>query len=303
MRKKLHSGGKRETFCLSDASDPLTANLHPIIKTIMKPTKLNLLILATTAILAGHANAATIASANFTGLTASGATSVAVSGTPGVNEFTWSRLGTNLTYSTPSVNMQSGTANALKGTTTATFEGMLGTMASSTTIPIGHTLTLSFIGQYTEAPGNTFGGLRFGFLNSVDLDNAFGMTVGTGGDTFRGIQSGGNGSPLAGGSVTDYTEVTGGAAVTSISTSVYTASFAITRTATNTYSYFGDVNGSTLSATGIVGGFDNYNRIFIRNGSPTADFQIDNVSVTLIPEPSAALLGGLGLLALLRRRR
>jgi hypothetical protein len=31
--------------------------------------------------------------------------------------------------------------------------------------------------------------------------------------------------------------------------------------------------------------------------------EIDNLSVTLIPEPGAALLGGLGLLALLRRRR
>lgn len=36
----------------------------------------------------------------------------------------------------------------------------------------------------------------------------------------------------------------------------------------------------------------------------TAEFAyIDNVSLTAIPEPSAALLGGLGLLALLRRRR
>jgi MYXO-CTERM domain-containing protein len=30
---------------------------------------------------------------------------------------------------------------------------------------------------------------------------------------------------------------------------------------------------------------------------------MDNASLTTIPEPSAALLGGLGLLALLRRRR
>jgi uncharacterized protein (TIGR03382 family) len=30
---------------------------------------------------------------------------------------------------------------------------------------------------------------------------------------------------------------------------------------------------------------------------------VDDVTLTVIPEPSAALLGGLGLLALLRRRR
>lgn len=35
----------------------------------------------------------------------------------------------------------------------------------------------------------------------------------------------------------------------------------------------------------------------------TATFTVDNFNVTVVPEPSAALLGGLGLLALLRRRR
>ena len=270
----------------------------------MKLNKLNPLILAAAAVLAGHANAATIASANFTGLTASGATGVAISGTAGVNGFTWSRLAPNFTYSTPNVNMQSGTANALKATIAGdTFQGMLGTMPS-TTINIGQTLTLSFIGQYTESPANNFAGLRFGFVNSGDLDNAFGMTVGTGGSTSRGIirdTDSIENSPLTG-ATSGITSVAGGATVASITTSVFTASFAITRTATDTYSYFGDVNGSTLTATGVVGGFDNYNAITIRNGSNTADFQIDNVSVTLIPEPSTALLGGLGLLALLRRR-
>jgi hypothetical protein len=37
---------------------------------------------------------------------------------------------------------------------------------------------------------------------------------------------------------------------------------------------------------------------------PTGNtFTIDNVNVTVIPEPSVALLGALGSLALLRRRR
>jgi hypothetical protein len=38
-------------------------------------------------------------------------------------------------------------------------------------------------------------------------------------------------------------------------------------------------------------------------GTNTAAVEFDNVRLTAIPEPSAALLGGLGLLALLRRRR
>lgn len=258
---------------------------------IMRPTNLNLLILATAAVLAGHANAAPIASANFTGLSASGTTTVARSGTPGVNEFTWSRLGSTMTFSTPSVNMQSGTANALKGTIpgASTFEGMVGTMASSSTINIGQTLTLSFIGQYTENPANNFGGLRFGFVNSGNLGNAFGMQIGTGGSTHRSILRGGDNSPLAG-TTSAIPSVAGGNAVATVSTSVFTASFAITRTDTNTYSYLGDVNGSTLSAAGIVGGFDNFNAIFIRNGSNSADVQIDSVSVTIVPDPPTPTL-------------
>jgi len=48
-------------------------------------------------------------------------------------------------------------------------------------------------------------------------------------------------------------------------------------------------------------------RIGIYNSYKTGDtvhsINVDDVSVTAVPEPSAALLGGLGLLALLRRRR
>jgi len=39
------------------------------------------------------------------------------------------------------------------------------------------------------------------------------------------------------------------------------------------------------------------------SGSGTPSFRIDDVTLTAIPEPTTALLGGLGFLALLRRRR
>jgi len=269
------------------------------------PMKPNPLILAAAAVLAGHANGATIASANFNGLSESGAASVAISGTPGVNDFTWTRTTTStplLTFSTPNVNMQTGTGNALAADTGNTFQGITGTMSSSTTIAIGQTLTLSFIGQYTQSPGDTGGALRFGFVNSLDPDNSFGMGVSTGTSTVFDIRrdNGGDDSPLAGSTTT---LISGNTPSNHITTNVYTASFSITRTATDTYTYFGDINGQTLTATNIVGGFDNYNAIVIRNAGLNADFQIDNVSVTLIPEPSTALLSGLGTLALLRRRR
>jgi len=42
---------------------------------------------------------------------------------------------------------------------------------------------------------------------------------------------------------------------------------------------------------------------FIRSANTTDYVDIDNITLNFIPEPSSALLGGLGLLALLRRRR
>ena len=52
---------------------------------------------------------------------------------------------------------------------------------------------------------------------------------------------------------------------------------------------------------------DTTTRMGICNSYKTTDtshsIDVDDVSVTAVPEPSAALLGGLGLLALLRRRR
>jgi hypothetical protein len=61
------------------------------------------------------------------------------------------------------------------------------------------------------------------------------------------------------------------------------------------------VNGSlTNTFTGLnLGTDDQYISFHARNSIA----YIDNLSITAIPEPSAALLGGLGLLALLRRRR
>lgn len=62
------------------------------------------------------------------------------------------------------------------------------------------------------------------------------------------------------------------------------------------------VNSTPIDLTGLPVGTE----IWLRIGRPSSgsgDVIIDNVAVTTIPEPTAALLGGLGLLGLLRRRR
>ena len=55
-----------------------------------------------------------------------------------------------------------------------------------------------------------------------------------------------------------------------ITTTTFEALFSITRTASTTYSLTGSMNGSTISATDVADqGWDNYNRIFIRDGGST----------------------------------
>lgn len=59
---------------------------------------------------------------------------------------------------------------------------------------------------------------------------------------------------------------------------------------------------ATLASVGGTLGFSIQNTLAY-NGSWEQAVNFDNVTIDVIPEPSAALLGGLGMLALLRRRR
>ena len=70
--------------------------------------------------------------------------------------------------------------------------------------------------------------------------------------------------------------------------------------ATGTYTL---ING-TLGA-GVFDGLDNnsFGTAYDIGGGRSAYFQTGSLQLVVIPEPRAALLGGLGLLALLRRRR
>ena len=275
----------------------------------MNSKNLKPLILAAVAVFAGHANGATIASANFAGYTAGNVSNpFNPSVTPGENEFTWTTIGPNSAQlSIANADLTSGSGNALGMAGGGTFRALVGTMGSATTIPVGQTLTLSLNGQFTAAPGNST--IRIGFMNSGDFDNAYFMNAGIGTITTfssaRDIGAPGGVDVPGGGDVVAFTNTTtSGPAYAAIGTSTFTASFSITRTAATTYSLAGNVNGSGFTATDTAGnGWDNYSRIFLNNGNQTSSFRIDNVSVTLVPEPSAALLGGLGLLALFRRRR
>jgi hypothetical protein len=60
----------------------------------------------------------------------------------------------------------------------------------------------------------------------------------------------------------------------------------------------------TLAETAVAGGFTSNSRFLWNTNSGANNWvYMDNIQVVGIPEPAAALLGGLGLLTLLRRRR
>jgi hypothetical protein len=63
------------------------------------------------------------------------------------------------------------------------------------------------------------------------------------------------------------------------------------------------VNTATLGQLGVGDGYLTFATLAGNGGFGYGQANFDNLNVSVIPEPSAALLGGLGMLALLRRRR
>ncbi len=91
-----------------------------------------------------------------------------------------------------------------------------------------------------------------------------------------------------------------------------TAGANVTRSAQFNYAFTSWNAGTTVTFTGIIDGntiatdtftWDASNDMKIIFTGIETGSTMDNIVVSTIPEPSAALLGGLGLLALLRRRR
>jgi len=113
-------------------------------------------------------------------------------------------------------------------------------------------------------------------------------------------------SPGSGANVVGIPSTASGPAYGSIPSTlvVFNASFAVTRTGESAYSLTAMLNGSTRTSTvDSVVGWNDYQGFFIRNGGIAADFLVDDVTLTLVPEPSVALLAAVGSLGLLRRRR
>ncbi|MET0262614.1 MAG: hypothetical protein ABW223_06935 [Rariglobus sp.] len=203
--------------------------------------------------------------------------------------------------STPTLgafNSTGNTSNALIIDSTATFSGNQGQFTNATPLAIGESITLSFDFRITNAAGNNDAGLRFGLSSSA---NTYAFTFGTG------TTSGGNivqfGANTVGGSNVIYTP--SGASFAINNTASHTFSLTITRTGGTSLSFLGSVDANTVSAvtSNSISNFT-FNNIILGQGNTTNDFNIDNVLVSVIPEPSTyATLAGLVALGLVAFKR
>lgn len=220
------------------------------------------------------------------------------------------------------------TGNALKmttATTTATFRKFIGVIGSTISILQGETLQLSFEYRY-HAAANLGNGLRFGLFNT-GTNSASGDNLPSDNDNFgyAGVTNPGldsaTGTRVAyeaafdavlGGTAPGALVSFGpsGASVNSGTTSKGSVLFSITRNLDDSIFLSTSINGQAAASGTLVSPasgseFLNYefNEVAIGNGGTSANFSIDNVLIQVIPEPSAALLGGLGALLLMRRRR
>ncbi len=197
--------------------------------------------------------------------------------------------------------------------TDANFRGILANF-TSTTIGLNDRLTLSFDFRYPTAPGGNDTGLRIGLFNSNGTvvnsnaatadDNDFGYlarfsTNANGTSDVKDVPNGD--SQSAGFDIVGATSNTIGA----FGTTSRALRFELTGVAGGVQldSYFD--NSLIATATDTDAAYTTFDNLRIGQGGLDDTFEIDNVLVvtSVIPEPSVALLGALGMLGLLRRRR
>lgn len=182
-----------------------------------------------------------------------------------------------LTFANLSDNGGSGNSlrisqNDLAGNSTATALTTTN-LTFSLTIPVGVTLNLTSL-TYDFTSGGLAGAeyINARLFSSIDgTDDLAGDTIGVIGRITNGADSG-----------------------TGVSISLATPDSNATNGANSNNGDFSSLTNTTVT----------FSMPFIRTAATTTDYvDIDNITLNFVPEPSSALMGGLGLLALLRRRR
>jgi hypothetical protein len=200
----------------------------------------------------------------------------------------------------------------------------IGRSFTSQTVAVGQTIRVTF--DYTQNAATVSDILRVGLYDvanpiAANQWSTAGTTVGAFNGYYGFIRDNGTTSLIRTESATDTTTVATGPTVETVAptfgtiagttttfdiiqSTQYQVVFELTRTSsTEMSSVYRLSSGATIhqnitGSTPVVQ--DSFDTLVIR---PNGSILLDNIQVTIIPEPTAALLGGLGMLALLRRRR
>jgi hypothetical protein len=207
---------------------------------------------------------------------------------------------------------------------------------SPAALAVGETITLTFDFTLTSLGAASENGLRFGLFNSNGTRYASGFSTATlpfsnlaifqpttgffttanlgatsGTSTFgvrEGNSSASNTTPFGGSSTITGASTTSGY-LGLVAGTTYTASLSITRSTATSAFVSTTINGFTQSGTDTTSSASrmSFDTVAILSGSaivPAGNtFTVDNVNVTVVPEPAVTGLGAFGLLLLVRRRR
>lgn len=210
--------------------------------------------------------------------------------------------------------------NAMRLTTTTNFRKFFGAFSSAITIAQGETLQLSFDYRFHEV-ANGAGLFRFGLYNNggtattadnVPSDNndfGYASTTNPGLDSANGtvVNSEIAGDASLGGATPNGLVSVGsaGASVNVGTTLPGSALFSITRNLDDSISLSSSINGQSAASGTITTSPLTYtfHQVVIGLGGTASDFSVDNVNVSVIPEPSCLLLSALGVAAGVGHRR
>lgn len=216
--------------------------------------------------------------------------------------------------------------NQLRITPTIASQGVIGSMPSGVTLAVGEYIELSFSFRYgANAPNSATNGIRFGLYN--DMGQTMTADAANRDDANAGINSPGYYANISTGSPATITNafyrefgttngiLTGDDRSSAVGsnavnrglddTDLHTVVMRITATAAGV-TLTGSLDGTTFAsgnASAPNADYLTFNQIAFSSNVTNTSLFIDDVTVIYVPEPTAALLGGLGMLAFIGRRR
>lgn len=200
-------------------------------------------------------------------------------------------------------------------------DGLIGRSFDAQTLGVGETIRLTLDYRQSAASNAIFRVGLYDFGTSVSADNWSNGTIGSFSGYYTFVRDAATTSlaryETAGSSTTAAPPTAAGNGITTSGSTTfydinqngavnYKVLFEITRTSAGQIDTLFTLTSGVTTHFSITGStttnlLNTFDTAVLRIGGGTASY--DNVKVEVIPEPAAGLLGGLGLLAVLRRRR